>query len=44
MGEGQEGDADENNFFLAVKVFGNSSDGCGLVSVPSVPEWNSEMG
>lgn len=40
---GQEGGADENNFFLAVKVFGNSSNDCSLVSAPSVPEWNSKM-
>lgn len=44
LATGQEGGADENNLFLAVKVFGNSSDGCSLVSAPSVPEWNSKMG
>lgn len=44
LATGQEEGADENNLFLAVKVFGNSSDGCSLVSAPSVEEWNSKMG
>lgn len=44
LATGQEEGADENNLFLAVKVFGNSGDGCCLVSAPSVEEWNSKMG